>query len=166
MKSENPAKRRGVLLLNPGGPGAPGLHRPIRTNAQMPKDVRDRYDLVGLDPHGVGQSSPIGCGDLSEAEVGVGGAYRPETVASDVSWARGIADKCREKSGDVIPYITTRNSARDMGVIRAALGERKVSYLATRTGRTSARCTPRCSRSAPTGSSWTAAWTRGAPGAE
>ncbi|MGW3321461.1 alpha/beta hydrolase [Streptomyces virginiae] len=129
MKSENPAKRRGVLLLNPGGPGASGLYRPIRTNAEMPKDVRDRYDLVGFDPRGVGRSSPIGCDDLSEAEVGVGGAYRPETFASDVSWARGIADKCREKSGSVIPYITTRNTARDMDVIRAALGERTVSYL-------------------------------------
>ncbi|MFF4849616.1 alpha/beta hydrolase [Streptomyces sp. NPDC001194] len=129
MKSENPAKRRGVLLLNPGGPGTSGLFRPIRTNAEMPKDVRDRYDLVGFDPRGVGESSPIGCGDLSEAEVGAGGAYRPETFASDVSWARGIADKCREKSGDVIPYITTRNTARDMDVIRAVLGERTLSYL-------------------------------------
>ncbi|MFD7026898.1 alpha/beta hydrolase [Streptomyces sp. NPDC059917] len=129
MKSENPAKRRGVLLLNPGGPGTAGLFRPIRANAEMPKDVRDRYDLIGFDPRGVAESSPISCGDLSEAEVGAGGAYRPETFASDVAWARGIADKCREKSGDVIPYITTRNTARDMDVIRAALGERTLSYL-------------------------------------
>ncbi|MFI5979892.1 alpha/beta hydrolase [Streptomyces sp. NPDC051555] len=129
MKSENPAKRRGVLLINPGGPGTSGLLRPIRANTEIPKDVRDRYDLVGFDPRGVGESSPIGCGELSEAEVGAGGAYRPETFASDVAWAKGIADKCREKSGDVIPYITTRNTARDMDVIRAALGERTISYL-------------------------------------
>ncbi|MFJ7203771.1 alpha/beta hydrolase [Streptomyces sp. NPDC098789] len=129
MKSEDPAKRRGVLLLNPGGPGASGLLRPLRMNDKMAKDVRDRYDLVGFDPRGVGESSPIGCGGLNEVERGVGKAYRPETFASDVAWARGIADKCREKSGDVIPYITTRNTARDMDVIRAALGERTVSYL-------------------------------------
>ncbi|MFJ3176311.1 alpha/beta hydrolase [Streptomyces roseus] len=129
IKSENPAKRRGVLLINPGGPGTSGLFRPIRVNDEMPKDVRDRYDLVGFDPRGVNESSPISCGDLSEKEVGAGGAYRPETFASDVAWARGIADKCREKSGDVIPYITTRNTARDMDVIRAALGERTLSYL-------------------------------------
>ncbi|MFI5980387.1 alpha/beta hydrolase [Streptomyces sp. NPDC051555] len=129
MKSENPAKRRGVLLLNPGGPGASGLVRPLSMNDKMAKDVRDRYDLVGFDPRGVGESSPIGCGGLNEVERGVGGAYRPETFASDVAWARGIADKCREKSGDVIPYITTRNTARDLDVIRAALGERTISYL-------------------------------------
>ncbi len=128
-KSENPAKRRGVLLFNPGGPGAKGLMRPVGLNARMPKDVRERYDLIGFDPRGVGESSPITCGGLSQAEQGIGGAYRPETFPSDVAWARGIADKCREKSGDVIPYITTRNTARDLDVIRAALGERKISYL-------------------------------------
>ncbi|MFJ3908775.1 pimeloyl-ACP methyl ester carboxylesterase [Streptomyces sp. 2132.2] len=129
IKSENPGKRRGVLLFNPGGPGTPALHRPLALDAQMPKDVRDQYDLIGFDPRGVGRSSPITCGPLSREEEGVGGAYRPETFASDVAWARAIADKCREKSGDVIPYITTRNTARDLDVIRAALGERKISYL-------------------------------------
>nr|WSX53850.1 alpha/beta hydrolase [Streptomyces sp. NBC_00974] len=129
MKSENPAKRRGVLLFNPGGPATSGLLRPLRLNTEMPKDVRDRYDLIGFDPRGVEQSSPIDCGDVSPADKGVGGAYRPETFASDVAWARSIADKCRAASGDVIPYITTRNTARDMDVIRAALGERTISYL-------------------------------------
>ncbi|MFK0043953.1 alpha/beta hydrolase [Streptomyces sp. NPDC090741] len=129
MKSENPGKRHGVLLFNPGGPGTPGLFRPMVLNAEMPKDVRDQYDLIGFDPRGVGKSSPITCGGLSQAEQGIGGAYRPETFPSDVAWARGIADKCREKSGDVIPHITTRNTARDLDVIRAALGERKISYL-------------------------------------
>ncbi|MFE6844850.1 alpha/beta fold hydrolase [Streptomyces sp. NPDC057686] len=129
IKSEVPAKRRGVLLFNPGGPGTSGLLRPLGLDAKMPKDVRDQYDLIGFDPRGVGKSSPITCGGLSPAEQGLGGAYRPETFPSDVAWARGVADKCREKSGDVIPYITTRNTARDLDVIRAALGERKISYL-------------------------------------
>ncbi|MET9697363.1 alpha/beta hydrolase [Streptomyces sp. NPDC006529] len=128
MKSGDPAKRRGVLLVNPGGPGAGGLYRTIRTDREMPKDVRDHYDLIGFDPRGVGESSPVTCG-LNRDERGIGGAYRPETFASDVAWARGIADKCREKSGDVLPHITTRNTARDIDVIRAALGERTISYL-------------------------------------
>ncbi|MGW7027262.1 alpha/beta hydrolase [Streptomyces xanthophaeus] len=128
VKSENPAKRHGVLLLNPGGPGASGLYRPMRMSTEMPKDVRDRYDLIGFDPRGVGASSPVTCG-LNQTETGIGGAYRPERFASDVAWARSVADKCREKAGDVLPYITTRNTARDLDVIRAALGERKISYL-------------------------------------
>ncbi|MFG2974486.1 alpha/beta hydrolase [Streptomyces sp. NPDC048331] len=128
VKSGNPTKRHGVMLINPGGPGTSGLYRPMRLSTEMPEDVRDRYDLIGFDPRGVGASSPITCG-LDPTEKGTGGAYRPERFASDVAWARGIAAKCREKAGDVLPYITTRNTARDMDVIRAVLGERKISYL-------------------------------------
>ncbi|MET8294155.1 MULTISPECIES: alpha/beta hydrolase [unclassified Streptomyces] len=128
MKSPDPAKRRGVLLMNPGGPGGPGLDLPLMADGALPRQVREQYDLIGFDPRGVGASSPISCG-LTDAEKEFQRAYRPETYASDVAWARTVADKCREKSGDVLPYITTRNTARDMDAIRSALGERKISYL-------------------------------------
>ncbi|MFG2981157.1 alpha/beta fold hydrolase [Streptomyces sp. NPDC048258] len=128
VKSENPAKRHGVMLLNPGGPGGSGLDLPLMVGELMPKDVRDQFDLVGFDPRGVGASSPISCG-LTDTEQNFERPYRPESFASDVTWARTVADKCREKAGDVLPYITTRNTARDMDAIRAVLGERKISYL-------------------------------------
>ncbi|MFJ3725550.1 alpha/beta hydrolase [Streptomyces sp. NPDC090045] len=128
MKSENPAKRHGAMLLNPGGPGGSGLDLPLMMNEAMPKEVREQYDLIGFDPRGVGASSPITCG-LDDAEQDFNRAYRPETFGSDVTWARTVADKCREKAGSVLPYITTRNTARDMDTIRAVLGERKLSYL-------------------------------------
>ncbi|MFD9725308.1 alpha/beta hydrolase [Streptomyces sp. NPDC059072] len=128
VKSENPAKRHGVLLLNPGGPGGSGLDLPLMMDEAMPKDVRDQYDLIGFDPRGVGASSPLSCG-LTDAERPIDRPYHPEGFSSDVAWARTVAEKCREKAGDVLPYITTRNTARDMDVIRAALGERKLSYV-------------------------------------
>ncbi|MEU8438652.1 alpha/beta hydrolase [Streptomyces sp. NPDC029216] len=128
VKSPDPAKRRGVLLMNPGGPGGPGLGLPLMADAALPKEVREQYDLIGFDPRGVGASSPISCG-MTDAEQELQRAYRPETFPSDVAWARTVADKCREKAGAVLPYITTRNTARDMDAIRAALGERKISYL-------------------------------------
>lgn len=128
VKSENPAKRHGVMLLNPGGPGGSGLDLPLMAGELMPKDVRDQYDLVGFDPRGVGASSPISCG-LTDTEQNFDRPYRPETFSSDVTWARTVADKCREKAGSVLPHITTRNTARDMDTIRAVLGERKLSYL-------------------------------------
>ncbi len=128
IKSENPAKRHGAMLLNPGGPGGTGLDLPLLMGEAMPKDVRDSYDLIGFDPRGVGASSPITCG-LTDAEQNFNRAYRPETFGSDVTWARTVTDKCREKAGSVLPYITTRNTARDMDTIRAVLGERKLSYL-------------------------------------
>ncbi|WKV70762.1 alpha/beta hydrolase [Streptomyces sp. PCS3-D2] len=128
MKSENPAKRHGVLLLNPGGPGGEGLDLPLLMSSAMPQEVRDTYDLIGFDPRGVGASSPITCG-LNDAEQPFDRAYRPETFPSDVAWARTVADKCREKAGAVLPHITTRNTARDMDTIRAVLGEGRISYL-------------------------------------
>ncbi|WP_405833055.1 alpha/beta hydrolase [Streptomyces sp. NBC_00105] len=128
MKSENPAKRHGAMLLNPGGPGGSGLDLPLMMNEAMPKEVREQYDLIGFDPRGVGASSPITCG-LDDAEQNFNRAYRPETFDADVTWARTVADKCREKAGSELPYITTRNTARDMDTIRAVLGERKLSYL-------------------------------------
>ncbi|MFD7256132.1 alpha/beta hydrolase [Streptomyces sp. NPDC059874] len=128
VKSENPAKRRGVLLINPGGPGGSGLSMSLEISQVMPKDVRDQYDLIGFDPRGVGASSPISCG-LTDTEQNFDRPYRPESFGSDVDWARTVAEKCREKAGDVLPYVTTRNTARDMDAIRAALGERKLSYV-------------------------------------
>ncbi|MEU3724091.1 alpha/beta hydrolase [Streptomyces sp. NPDC031705] len=128
IKSPDPARRHGVMLLNPGGPGGSGLDLPLMMDEAMPKEVRERYDLIGFDPRGVGASSPISCG-LTDAEQSIDRPYRPETFPSDVAWARTVADKCREKAGAVLPYITTRNTARDMDAIRSALGERKISYV-------------------------------------
>ncbi|MCX5402586.1 alpha/beta hydrolase [Streptomyces sp. NBC_00335] len=128
VRSTNPAKRHGVLLMNPGGPGGSGLDLPLALGEVVPPEVAEQYDLIGFDPRGVGASSPISCG-LTEAEQGIDRPYRPGSFPSDVAWARNIAEKCREKAGSVLPYITTRNTARDMDTIRAVLGERKLSYL-------------------------------------
>ncbi|MET9701212.1 alpha/beta hydrolase [Streptomyces sp. NPDC006529] len=128
IRSGNPAARHGVLLLNPGGPGDPGLDLPLQAADVLPPQVRDQYDLIGFDPRGVGASSPVSCG-LSAAEQTVNRPYHAETFASDVVWARTVADKCREKAGAVLPYLTTRNTARDMDAIRSALDERRISYL-------------------------------------
>lgn len=128
VKSENSAKRHGVMLLNPGGPGGSGLDLPLMMKESMPREVREKYDLIGFDPRGVGSSSPITCG-LTDAEQNIDRPYRPGTFPSDVAWARTVADKCRQKAGAVLPHISTRNTARDMDAIRAALGERKISYV-------------------------------------
>ncbi|MEV7829063.1 alpha/beta fold hydrolase [Streptomyces subrutilus] len=128
IRTARPTQRHGVMLFNPGGPGGSGLQDPLLMEELMPKDVRDRYDLIGFDPRGVGASTPVTCG-LTEDEQNINRPFRPETYRADVAWARTVADKCRERSGDLIPHITTRNTARDMDTIRAVLGERKLSYV-------------------------------------
>ncbi|MFB7629569.1 alpha/beta hydrolase [Streptomyces sp. NPDC056149] len=128
LKASSTKQRRGVLLLNPGGPGGPGLDLPVAPELRLPGDVKSRYDLIGFDPRGIGQSSPLSCG-LTEDEQNFEHPYKAGTFAKDVTWARTVADKCRARNGDALPHFTTRNTARDMDVIRAALGERKISYL-------------------------------------
>ncbi|OYP16883.1 alpha/beta hydrolase [Streptomyces sp. FBKL.4005] len=128
VKTSVPGKRHGALLFNPGGPGGEGLDMPFVLKDMLPKKVREQYDLIGFDPRGVGRSSPVGC-RLTAAEENSERPYKAETFSRDVKWARTVADKCRTRNGDKLPYITTRNTARDMDVIRAVLGEKKLSYL-------------------------------------
>ncbi|MFJ7077740.1 alpha/beta hydrolase [Streptomyces sp. NPDC098781] len=128
LKTSTAAERRGVLLLNPGGPGGPGVDMPEQMASELPKSVKAKYDLVGFDPRGIGQSSPVSCG-LEPEEANWERPYKAATFAKDVKWARAFAEKCDAKQGDKLRHITTRNTARDMDVIRAVLGEKKISYL-------------------------------------
>ncbi|HUR08994.1 MAG TPA: alpha/beta hydrolase [Nonomuraea sp.] len=131
IRTAKPASRRGVLLIIPGGPGSPGLNRPSVMVKKLPQDVLDRYDIIGFDPRGVGQSSPVSCGletrDLSLTKLkpypGADGG-----IAENVAWSRRIAEACARNGGPLIRHITTRNAARDIDGIRRALGEQKISY--------------------------------------
>ncbi|MFJ2769113.1 alpha/beta hydrolase [Streptomyces sp. NPDC087300] len=127
LKAGSAQARHGVLLLNPGGPGAPGLRLPVDPILKYPAEVKRRYDLVGFDPRGVGRSAPVNCGLTAEEQADH--PYKAETFAKDVARVRTFAGKCRARAGDKLSHLTTRNSARDMDVIRAALGEKTISYL-------------------------------------
>ncbi|MFH8811140.1 alpha/beta hydrolase [Streptomyces hygroscopicus] len=128
IKSTAPDKRHGVLFFNPGGPGLPGLDMPLYMKDTLPEAARQTYDLIGFDPRGVGRSSPVAC-SLEPEEENWLRPYKEATFDKDVAWARDVARKCRATSGDVLKHITTRNTARDMDLLRAVLGEKKISYF-------------------------------------
>ncbi|MFI1207202.1 alpha/beta hydrolase [Streptomyces sp. NPDC020802] len=128
IKSTSPDERHGVLLSNPGGPGGRGLYMPLGMQEKLPESAQRKFDLIGFDPRGVGQSSPVTC-DLEPEDDNWLRPYKEETFAKDVAWVSGIANKCKEKAGETLQHITTRNTARDMDLIRAVLGEKKISYL-------------------------------------
>ncbi|AXB43099.1 alpha/beta hydrolase [Amycolatopsis albispora] len=133
LPSAKPAQRRGVLLLNPGGPGGPGLSMPADLAAAgLPASVLDTYDLIGFDPRGVGQSSPVTCDLRPDQLVSNVPPYAKDAadVASRAQVAQGLAQQCAASvSGPRLPFITTANTARDMDLIREALGEPKISYF-------------------------------------
>ncbi|GAA3769072.1 alpha/beta hydrolase [Plantactinospora mayteni] len=131
LKAADPGKRRGIMLLNPGGPGGSGLALPLYLAATLPTDVLDRYDLIGFDPRGVGRSTPISCGIPETTPIDLPLPYpAPDgTIDRNIAYARATAQSCAATVGDLLPHITTANTARDMDRIRAALGEPKISYL-------------------------------------
>ncbi|MET9535097.1 alpha/beta hydrolase [Streptomyces sp. NPDC006649] len=133
IKATAPGKRHGVLFSNPGGPGMQGRYMPMGMQDRLPESTRQKYDLIGFDPRGVGESSPVSCGLKPEEEDWLR-PYKEKTFDKDVAWARDVANKCKEKAGDTLPYITTRNTARDMDLLRAVLGEKRISYMGTSYG--------------------------------
>ncbi|WP_026360178.1 alpha/beta hydrolase [Amycolatopsis nigrescens] len=137
LRSGDPARRRGVLLVNPGGPGLAGLDLPVSiADRGAPEELLKSYDLIGFDPRGIGRSSPVTC-DLAPDQLTTAfGTYAegPEDVARQAGEADKIAKQCVAKGGDRLPHLTTRNTARDLDRIRDALGEERISYFGTSYG--------------------------------
>ncbi|MFG2526393.1 alpha/beta fold hydrolase [Streptomyces sp. NPDC048516] len=130
--SGTPAERRGVLLVNPGGPGGSGLPYAVTKRAKLPASVRRSYDVIGFDPRGVGQSAPVDCGDMGGLFAAPGTDPVPAGPAAERTYLtslRSMADDCAAGAKDVLPNISTEQTVRDMDAIRAALGERKTNYL-------------------------------------
>ncbi|MFC9255494.1 alpha/beta hydrolase [Amycolatopsis thailandensis] len=134
LASKNPDKRRGVLLTNPGGPGGSGLDFPGGlVDLKLPQSVLDSYDVIGFDPRGVGRSAPVTC-DLTTEQQYRGNIPPFARDASDVvTHARNsktVAEQCaKSKTANMLPYVSTAATARDMDRIREALHEDKLSFL-------------------------------------
>ncbi|WP_055554201.1 alpha/beta hydrolase [Streptomyces sp. NBRC 110028] len=134
LASTNPDKRRGTLMLNPGGPGGSGLALPALLAARgIPAGVLDRYDLIGMDTRGVGHSAPVACGFTEDGPYNANippYAVDDAAVTAQAKVAKEAAEQCRSHDRDgVLRHLTTANTARDLDRIRAALGEEKTSYL-------------------------------------
>ncbi|GII00878.1 alpha/beta hydrolase [Planobispora takensis] len=130
LKAADSGRRRGTLLYNPGGPGVPAMSLVLQVKRAAPA-VAARYDLIGMDPRFVGRSTPLNC----RWPTGVVGSAGPDrrTFERSAAVARDLASRCAAHR-DVLPHISTRNTARDMDVIRAALGEQRISYLGSSYG--------------------------------
>ncbi|MBF8184203.1 alpha/beta fold hydrolase [Nonomuraea sp. K274] len=131
IATASPGRRRGVLLLIPGGPGGSSINKPSAHVKRLPKEVSEQYDLVGFDPRGVGGSSPVSC-DMDPADLSPslmkGWPGKDGDITGNVAWARRAAQACADNGGDVLRGMSTRTEARDIDSLRAALGERKLSY--------------------------------------
>ncbi|MFD3802375.1 alpha/beta hydrolase [Streptomyces sp. NPDC058611] len=113
----------GSLLLNFGGPGAPGVAG-LAADPDAFAKLGERYDLVAFDPRGVGHSAPVSCAGSQET-----GEDAATDAAAQLAALRAVAKRCELASGPVLPYVGTVNVARDMDAVRRALGDAKLNYL-------------------------------------
>ncbi|GAA3010111.1 alpha/beta hydrolase [Actinokineospora diospyrosa] len=128
LKATGTGQRRGVMLSNPGGPGGPGLDMMVGVRERMTADVRARYDLIGMDPRGVGRSTPVDCGWPVGTMLRSGGENRA-AFDRNTALQADLARRCSATEGEYLRHISTRNTARDMDVVRGALGESRISYF-------------------------------------
>ncbi|MFZ9232160.1 MAG: alpha/beta hydrolase [Ilumatobacteraceae bacterium] len=130
--ASNSDERIGTLLVNPGGPGFGGSILAERAENIFSSDLIDRFDILGFDPRGTGESQPaIDCIDDYDPYF-AGGDITPDTQQEKdeiIDSTRSFTEECFARSGDILPYVGTNNVARDMDMIRRALGEEKISYF-------------------------------------
>ncbi|WP_194396034.1 alpha/beta hydrolase [Microbacterium atlanticum] len=134
-RAEGAGEPIGSLLTNPGGPGASGVSF-VRDSVTFAvgDPVRQRFHTIGFDPRGVGESTAVTCFepadmdaylfDIPEGERGSAG-WTDELLAAHADFA----DACEANSDGILPYITTENSARDMDLLRAVLGDTQLNFL-------------------------------------
>lgn len=124
-------ERLGSLVINPGGPGVAAMPYVDAASSIFTADVRAAYDIVGLDPRGVGESAPIECVDDQRIDE-LRAAVYPETPEGLAALRADIAEfaaACAENSAEVLGHVDTVSAARDLDVLRALLGQERLDYL-------------------------------------
>ena len=130
----------GSILVNPGGPGGSGVDFVQNSeNGGVTDAVHERFDIVGFDPRGVGASTSVSCAsdpavldkyffgdpsDDSDLEVG-SDAWLQEGVDQTTEFGQ----ECLANTGPLLEHVDTESAARDMDMLRAALGDTKLTYL-------------------------------------
>ncbi|MGG2465023.1 alpha/beta hydrolase [Streptomyces sp. RGM 3693] len=121
LPATGPGKRLGSLVINPGGPGDSGVNY-LMGNSDAFAHLGQRYDLVSFDPRGTGHTDPISCGT---SYTPAGGSGAAGLAANE----KRINEACGRYSGALLPWVGTPDVARDMDVLRSAVGDRKLNYL-------------------------------------
>ncbi|MEU9121286.1 alpha/beta hydrolase [Streptomyces sp. NPDC048506] len=130
-KATGPGSRLGSLMVNPGGPGGSAIDY-LQQYAPQPASVRARYDMVAMDPRGVARSEPVECLSNKQMDRYTETDQTPDSSAEVnglVTAYRDFAKGCEARSGKVLPHVSTIEAARDMDVLRAVLGDKKLTYV-------------------------------------
>ncbi|MEU2790812.1 alpha/beta hydrolase [Streptomyces sp. NPDC007100] len=127
-----PKVRQGALVFNPGGPGASSMHFPMYGKTERWRKTARAYDFVGYAPRGVGRSAPLSCQDpAAYAKIPTASPRDPSAAFKRQKYAeaKAYAEGCARKAGPALRHFTSANNARDLDMLRAALGEKKLTYM-------------------------------------
>jgi pimeloyl-ACP methyl ester carboxylesterase len=130
VRARDPQRRIGALVVNPGGPGAPATTYLRATAASLPRRVRERFDLVAFDTRGSGQTAPVTC--PVDIDPLFDESFSPETREQRsrlVDATQRVVDACTRAAGPLLAHVSTRETARDLDRLRAALGDETLSFL-------------------------------------
>jgi pimeloyl-ACP methyl ester carboxylesterase len=130
LPATRPTQRIGALLVNPGGPGGSGVEFVQDSASIFPEVLRRRFDIVGFDPRGVNLSTPVRCQDNLDGHVALDRSPDSKAELNDlVADATAFAKACEERNGDLLAHLSTMDVARDLEMIRIAIGEPKLTYM-------------------------------------
>ncbi|GAB3557829.1 alpha/beta hydrolase [Spelaeicoccus albus] len=150
IRTQQADNTRGTILVDPGGPGGSGFNIVKDSLGYVTTDrLQSHYAIAGFDPRGVGRSSAVDCFTDAGRDRMRSNDADPDTDAGFKnlrSMYHRFANACQKHTGALLEHVDTESAARDMDVIRAALGERKLNYLGfsygTKLGATYARLYP------------------------
>jgi pimeloyl-ACP methyl ester carboxylesterase len=137
VKAADPAKRVGSLFINPGGPGGSGVQMALLAQFALGQDVLDRFDIVGFDPRGLEftGTTPVRCfpgvaeQDKAYAGLNVAFPWGAEQEKAYLASTNAIGKACSTRGGPIAGAMSTAEAARDMDVLRRAVGDTRLTYL-------------------------------------
>lgn len=133
----DPDKRIGSLIVNPGGPGFGASMMVTQASMIFQEELLASFDIVALDPRGTGESTPaIDCFDDYDRLTSLSDPTPADEQArrAQMDESRALVESCVERTGDAIAHMTTAATARDIDLLRRALGEDTISYFGTSYG--------------------------------
>jgi pimeloyl-ACP methyl ester carboxylesterase len=132
VPAQRRAQRVGQLVVNPGGPGASGVDYASAGSLAFGDQLARYFDIVGFDPRGVGASATLTCADTAQTDEFLSADPDPDDAAETRRLDRltqEYGESCLSRSGDLVRHISTVEAAKDIDVLRAALGERQLDYF-------------------------------------
>ena len=125
-------KPKGNLVVNPGGPGGSGIEYARALPYIMTEQLINNFNVIGFDPRGVGSSNPVKCLNDKAIDAYVSADQSPDNqseIDKYVALAKQLADGCATRSPQIYKYMDTVSAARDIDIIRAALGDEKLNWF-------------------------------------